>query len=191
MRERHHTVTMEWTDDQILEAFKKPHKREQAFNQLVSIYSKRIYWHVRRMVQEHEDANDITQDIFIKIWNNLGEFRGEAGLYSWLYRITANETLSFLRKQQRRPSKELEFSVEPALSAEQALSANSNSTTILRHLEAAIAMLPEKQRQVFIMRYYDALKYEEMEAILGTSIGALKANYHHAVKKIENYLRDL
>ena len=182
---------MEWTDDEILEAFKKPLQKEQAFNLLVSRYSKRIYWHVRRMVQEHEDANDLTQDIFIKIWNNLSELRGDAGLYSWIYRITANETLSFLRKQQRIPVRQQEVQADPVMTAEQAMSATRDSHAILVHLEAAIAQLPDKQRQVFIMRYYDELKYEEMEQILGTSIGALKASYHHAVKKIATYLRKI
>ena len=157
---------------------------EQVFNKIVKDYSERLYWHVRRMVGSHEDADDLLQDIFLKIWTALPTFRGEAQLYTWVWRIATNETLNFLRKEKVRAM--LRFASADELAA-QKVEADPyfNGTAAEREVAKAIARLPEKQRQVFIMRWWDELSYEEISAITGTSVGALKASYHIAQEKIK------
>ncbi|RYD55619.1 MAG: sigma-70 family RNA polymerase sigma factor [Sphingobacteriales bacterium] len=175
-------------DHMILAAFRNEKTREAAFTQLVRKYQERLYWHVRRMVVEHEDANDVLQNVFIKVWKNLGEFREEANLYTWLYRIATNETLTWLEQQKKRSSISLsndnEGSLENKLVAQKGFDANK----LEWKLQQAINSLPEKQRIVFNLRYYDEMPYEEMATVLDTSVGALKASYHHAVKKVEAFL---
>lgn len=177
-----------YTDDrQLLAAFKEEKTQEAAFTQLVRKYQERIYWHIRRMVADHEDTNDIMQNVFIKVWKNLGEFRAEANLYTWLYRIATNETLTWIDQQKRRASASLsdhESALENKLVAQKGYDARK----IEWKLQQAIQLLPEKQRVVFNLRYYDEMPYEEMAEVLDTSVGALKASYHHAVKKVEAYL---
>lgn len=147
---------------------------------------------MRRMVADHDDANDIVQNCFIKAWKGLGNFREDSKLYTWLYRIATNEAITFMNDRHRKQvvsigdiaeNEEMPFAGqaqnEPWLDGEE----------VQKHLREAIETLPVKQKQVFVMRYYDEMKYEEMEEVLGTSMGALKASFHHAVKKIENYLR--
>lgn len=157
---------------------------EQVFNDIVKTYSERLYWHVRRMVGSHEDADDLLQDIFLKIWTALPTFRGEAQLYTWVWRIATNETLNFLRKEKVRAM--LRFASADDLTV-QKVQADPyfNGTAAEREMAKAIARLPEKQRQVFIMRWWDELSYEEISAITGTSVGALKASYHIAQEKIK------
>ena len=162
---------------------------EQVFNSIVKQYSERLYWHVRRMVGSHEDTDDLLQEIFLKIWTALPSFRGEAQLYTWVWRIATNETLNFLRKEKVRAL--LRFSSADELAA-QRVTADPyfNGTDAEREMAKAVARLPEKQRQVFIMRWWDELSYEEISAITGTSVGALKASYHIAQEKIKLNLSD-
>ena len=162
---------------------------EQVFNSIVKQYSERLYWHVRRMVGSHEDADDLLQEIFLKIWTALPTFRGEAQLYTWVWRIATNETLNYLRKEKVRAL--LHFA-SPDDIAVQKVQADPffNGTEAEREVAKAIARLPEKQRQVFIMRWWDELSYEEISAITGTSVGALKASYHIAKEKVQLNLSD-
>ena len=162
---------------------------EQVFNNIIKEYSERLYWHVRRMVGSHEDADDLLQDIFLKIWTALPTFRGEAKLYTWVWRIATNETLNWLRRERVRAM--LHFSSADDLAA-QKVEADPyfNGTGAEREVAKAIARLPEKQRQVFIMRWWDELSYEEISAITGTSVGALKASYHIAQEKVKLNLSD-
>lgn len=180
-------TTAEITDDVILASFRIESTREQAFTQLVRKYQERLYWHIRRMVVEHEDSNDILQNVFIKVWKNLGDFRQESNLYTWMYRIATNETLSWIDAQKRRTSVSLtdqeDFFAE-RLEAQKDFDPNK----IEWKLQKAMQALPEKQRIVFSLRYYDEMPYEKMAEVLDTSVGALKASYHHAVKKVEAYI---
>ena len=156
---------------------------ERLFNEIVKDYSERVYWHVRRFVNSHEDADDLLQDIFLKIWTALPSFRGEAQLFTWIWRIATNETLNWLRRENVRAA--LRFST---IDAEMERRIDSDpffdGDAADRALSKAVARLPEKQRQVFILRYYDEVPYEEMSEILGTSVGALKASYHIAQEKV-------
>ena len=164
-------------------------EREQIFNKIVSTYSERLYWHVRRFVLSHEDTDDLLQEIFIKIWAALPSFRGESQLFTWVYRIATNETLNFLRKQKVRAALRFQ-SIDAELENRIDSDPYFAGTQAERELSKAVARLPEKQRQVFIMRYYDDLSYEEISSITGTSVGSLKASYHLASKKIRETLKD-
>lgn len=172
-------------DDQvILATFRNEGTRDMAFTQLVKKYQERLYWHIRRMVTEHEDTNDILQNVFIKVWKNLADFREESNLYTWMYRIATNETLTWIEQQKRRSSASLsdhESDLSNKLEAQKGYDARK----IEWKLQRAILSLPEKQRVVFNLRYYDEMPYDEMAIVLDTSVGALKASYHHAVKKVE------
>ena len=162
--------------------------KKDAFRELVITYQEKIYWHIRKMVINHEDADDILQNTFIKIWNNIDSFREESSLYTWFFRIATNETLTFLAQQKRR-------NLLSGGSENDYLTTNLKSddyfdgTEIQRKLQEAILTLPDKQRLVFNMKYFDEMKYNDMAIILDTSVGALKASYHHAVKKIEEHLK--
>lgn len=164
---------------------RQPELQRPAFEQTVRLYSPQLYRQIRRMVYVHDDANDILQNTFIKAWTNLDSFRGDSKISTWLYRIAMNETLNFLQKK-----KETADVDDPALLADRLIADHyfDGDETELQ-LQQAIACLPEKQRQVFLFKYYEEMKYEEMSDILGTSIGALKASYHHAVKKISDFFR--
>jgi RNA polymerase sigma-70 factor (ECF subfamily) len=177
---------MVWTDSDILQKFKVEKTRDQAFTALVHNYSKRLYWHIRRMVNNHEDANDITQDVMLKVFRKLLDFREEAGLYTWMYRIATNEALTFIQKEKRRS---LVLSDGSDAVQEATAGAVFDEAETLQKLQAGIDSLPPRQKQVFILRYYDEMKYEEMEKVLDTSVGALKASYHHAVHKLEIFLK--
>lgn len=157
---------------------------EQVFNQIVKDYSERLYWHVRRMVGSHEDADDLLQDIFLKIWTALPSFRGEAQLYTWVWRIATNETLNWLRRERVRAALRFQ-SIDAELERRILADPYFNGTDAQRELFKALARLPEKQRQVFVMRWWDELPYEEISAITGTSVGALKASYHIAQEKLK------
>lgn len=174
------------TDKEIL-AFYNKGQSDRAFKGIVESYSEKLYWHVRRLVNSHEDADDLLQEIFIKIWTALPSFRGDAQLFTWLYRIATNETLNFLRKQKVRAA--LSFSSIDA-AAERKIDDDPyfDGNEAQRLLAKAIARLPEKQRVVFTMRYYDDMKYEDMSEVLGTSVGALKASYHIAYGKVKEEL---
>lgn len=175
-------------DRELLAAFKEEATRERAFTQIIKKYQEKLYWHVRRMVVNHDDANDILQNVFIKVWNYLDNFREESNLYTWLYRIATNESLTFLDKEKKRASMSLsdhESGLSNKLHAEKGFDANK----LEWKLQQAIQSLPEKQRTVFLLRYYDEMPYEEMSKVLETSTGALKASYHHAVKKVEEFIK--
>lgn len=159
------------------------------FRVLMANYQERVYWHVRRMVYSHDDANDIAQNTFVKIWQNLAGFRSDSNLYTWIYRIATNETFDFLRKKKR-------YVFSPLGDYRDELKKNLEDDNIFdgdaveKELQKALLNLPDKQRIVFNMKYFDEMKYEEMSSILGTSVGALKASYHHAVKKIEKIFKE-
>ena len=171
----------------LLQEFRVAATREKAYTSIIRKYQEKLYWHIRRMVVNHDDANDVMQNVFIKVWKGLDQFRKDAQLYTWLYRIATNESLTFLEQQKRRSSVSFDDVAETLgdkLHAEKGFDINK----IEWKLQAAIQELPEKQKIVFNLRYYDEMPYEEMSQILETSTGALKASYHHAVKKIEDYL---
>ena len=181
-------MSEELSDRELLDGFRDPEKRNYFFNLLIRKYQQKIYRHVRRLVISHDDSNDVVQDAFVKVWKNLHTFKEEAQLFTWIYRIATNEALSFLRKKRTRffiPFINVEDKLERTLIDDHFFTGDE----IQLKLQKAILKLPEKQRLVFNMKYYDELKYEEMSEILGTSVGALKASYHLAVKKIENYLK--
>ena len=157
---------------------------ESTFNSIVKQYSERLYWHLRRLVNSHEDANDLLQEVFLKIWQALPSFRGEAQVYTWVWRIATNEALIHLRRQQVRATLRLS-SFEEEMDRRIESDPYFNGTAAQRELAKAVARLPQKQRQVFVMRWWDELTYEEISAITGTSVGALKASYHLARQTIQ------
>lgn len=177
----------EITDADLVSRFKTESTREKAFSEIVKKYQERLYWHIRRMVVLHEDADDVLQNTFIKVWKSLENFREESQLYTWMYRIATNETLTFLDKKKRN----LSISIDDTNNtAAHSLKSDSNFDEKKAEwkLHLAIAQLPEKQRMVFNLRYFDEMPYNEMSNILQTSEGALKASFHHAVKKIEDFI---
>ncbi len=179
----------EWDDRDIINGARTPGKEEQSFKQLVLKYQERLYWHIRKIVISHEDADDVLQNTLIKVWKSLPEFRSESGLFTWLYRIATNESLTLLKQKKRRaftPWGDMEQRMADQLEADPFFDGDEASLK----LQQAILKLPEKQRIVFNMKYFDEIKYEEMSGILDTSVGALKASYHHAVKKLANMLGD-
>ena len=174
-------------DSEILEKFSKEKTRNEAFNLLLNKYQQKIYWHVRRLVIDHDDADDLVQDVFIKVWKNLEKFRSDSQLYTWIYRIASNESITFLNKKKQRNNTPLD-EVSTELSETLVASAYFNGDKIQMKLQQAVLTLPDKQRLIFNMKYYDDLKYEEISEITGTSVGALKASFHIAVKKVEAFM---
>ncbi|MEA5259009.1 sigma-70 family RNA polymerase sigma factor [Arcicella aquatica] len=177
------------TDKELLEKFANPESRNYAFNLLVRQYQQKVYWHIRKMVIDHDDANDLTQDTFIKAWKGLENFKGDSQLFTWLYRIATNECLNHLSKKKRRfflPINDITEELSNKLEDSDLVSGDE----IQLKLQKALLTLPDKQRLVFNMKYYDELKYEEISEITGTSVGALKASYHLAAKKVEEYLKN-
>lgn len=174
-------------DKTLLHLFRQPDTKEMAFTQLMRKYQERLYWHIRRLVIEHEDANDVLQNMFIKVWKSLENFREDSQLYTWLYRIATNESLDFLAQKKKLNAISLE-GTESDLTASIRAERDFDPRKLEWKLQLAIQQLPEKQRVVFNLRYFDEMPYEEMSKVLATSEGALKASYHHAVKKIEDYI---
>jgi len=174
-------------DTELLLQFRDPATREKAFTAIIRKYQEKLYWHIRRMVVEHEDANDVLQNVFIRVWNGLENFREDSQLYTWLYRIATNECLSYLEQQKRKSTTPLD-EMESGLSNKVVADKYFDPNKLEWKLQLAIQQLPEKQRIVFTLRYYDEMPYEQMSRVLDTSEGALKASYHHAVKKIEDYI---
>lgn len=175
------------SDEELLERFRVLETKENAFAAIIKKYQERLYWHIRRLVVQHEDANDVLQNMFIKAWHGLDNFREESRLYTWLYRIATNEALTFISKEKKRQSVSLNDE-ENNLSNKIKSEENFDANKLEWKLQLAIQSLPEKQRIVFTLRYYDEMPYEEMSKVLETSAGALKASYHHAAKKIENFI---
>ena len=174
-------------DSEILRLFKAGQK-EEAFNHVVKNYGERLYWHIRRIVMIHEDADDLLQESFVKAWNALDRFRGDSGLYTWLYRIATNEVITFLNKKKLDTT--AAFSTEPELMAARLKADKTfDGDCLQRLLQEAIASLPPKQRVVFCERYYNETPYEEISKAVGTSVGALKASYHHAYNKVLEYIK--
>ena len=178
---------MQSDDLVLLQQFREPATKEQGFTGIIKKYQEKLYWHIRRMVVDHEDANDVLQNLFIKVWKGLENFREDSRLYTWLYRIATNECLSFIEQQKRKASISMDEVVE-VLSNKVKAESNFDANKLEWKLQLAIQQLPEKQRVVFNLRYYDEMPYEEMSRILDTSEGALKASYHHAAKKIEAFI---
>jgi RNA polymerase sigma factor (sigma-70 family) len=177
----------EYTDAELLELFREPASRNHAFNLLVKRYQQKVYYHIRRIVIDHDDANDVVQNTFIKAWKGLDNFREDSQLFTWLYRIATNESLTFLKKKKTRfflPIINIERQLTSSLEADHYI----NHDQLLIKLQKAILTLPERQRLVFNMRYYDEMKYEEISQVLNVTVGALKASYHLAMKKIEKYM---
>ncbi len=178
---------MDAEDQELIDRLMSPTTRSSAFSVVVRTYQERLYWHIRKMVLSHEDANDVLQNTFMKAWSGIDGFRGDARFSSWLYRIATNETLTFLTNKRMRNIASMEDEEQLLLNQ---LHADSffNGDEAQMKLQEAILGLPEKQRLVFNMKYFDDLTYDQMEEILQTSVGALKASYHHAVKKIGKFL---
>lgn len=177
---------MQYNEEEIVRQLQDERTRRQAFSQVIAVYQERLYWHVRKMVLVHEDADDVLQNTFLKAWKNLDSFRGESKLSTWLYRIAINESITFLNKQ--RQERQLTVDEENSFMLD-SLQADPyfDGDELQVLLQEAILTLPDKQRQVFNLRYFDEMKYEDMSDLLGTSVGALKASYHIAAKKIEEF----
>ncbi|MGE6221297.1 RNA polymerase sigma factor [Nubsella zeaxanthinifaciens] len=174
-------------DAEILSKFNDEKTRNTGFNLLLQKYQQKIYWHIRRLVIDHDDADDLVQETFVKVWKNLQNFRADSQLYTWIYRIATNESITFLNKKKNKNNISLD-DVDTDLSETLASSTYFDGDKIQRKLQNAILTLPEKQRIIFNMKYFDDMKYEEISEVLGTSVGALKASFHIAVKKIETIL---
>lgn len=175
-------------DAELLRLFREEATKEKAFTDIIKKYQEKLYWHIRRMVVNHDDADDVLQNVFIKVWNALANFREDSRLYTWLYKIATNECLTFLDQQKRKSAVRLD-EIESGLSNKIKADTGFDANQLEWKLQLAIQRLPEKQRLVFNLRYYDEMPYEEMSKVLETSEGALKASYHHAAKKIEEFIR--
>ena len=178
---------LQYVEGEVVRRLRNPKTQREAFTEVVNAYSEKLYWHIRKMVLGHEDANDILQNTFMKAWMNLENFRGDAKLSTWMYKIAVNECITFLNKQRAQnnvPLDDTDVYLLQTLKADEYFDGDELDLK----LQHAILQLPEKQRRVFIMKYQNEMKYEEMSEVLGTSVGALKASYHHAVKKIETFL---
>ncbi|WP_340076884.1 RNA polymerase sigma factor [Leptobacterium sp. I13] len=173
----------------LIDQLKDKKTQESAFRILVGNYKEQLYWHIRRMVLNHDDTDDVLQNTFIKVYRNIEKFKGESALYSWMYRIATNEAINFLNaraKKHHLSSEALQAKLVENLEADVFFEGD----TMQLKLQEAIATLPEKQRMVFNMKYFQEMKYEEISTVLDTSVGALKASYHHATKKIEDYVKN-
>jgi RNA polymerase sigma-70 factor (ECF subfamily) len=178
-----------YSDKELLTMFRNPAQKNYAFNLIVRKYQERVYYQIRKMVISHEDTDDLVQNTFMKAWEGLGSFREESQLFTWLYRIATNEALTFLRKKRTKffmPLTDVENQLSNTLESD----AYFNGDEMQMKLQKAVLRLPEKQRLVFNMKYFDEMKYEEISSVLGTSVGALKASYHLAVEKIEKFLQE-
>jgi RNA polymerase sigma-70 factor (ECF subfamily) len=175
-------------EDILLSDLRQPKTQARAFEVLVNTYKERLYWHIRRIVINHDDTDDVLQNTFIKVYKNINGFKGDSQLYSWMYRIATNEALTFLKKKANKlgiGDTELQERIVSNLQAD----VYFDGDEIQLKLQEAIAKLPEKQKLVFNMKYFQEMKYEEISEILNTSVGGLKASYHLAVKKLESYLK--
>lgn len=185
------TQTLKEPDDINIIKRLRDHKTcRNAFSEVIKLYSEPLYWQIRRMVENHDDTNDLLQNTFMKAWMSIENFRGDAKLSTWLYKIAINESITFLSNKRKKANLSMDEDGSLLINVIEA-DTYIDGDELKLQLRKAIAMLPEKQRLVFNMRYYDEMKYEQMSEILGTSVGALKASYHHAVKKIEQFFEEL
>ena len=176
-------------DQELLELFREEKSKERAFELIIKKYEQKIYWLIRRYVNDHNDADDLMQEVFIKIWKGLANFREDSQLYTWMFRIASNECVNFHRKNKQK----VQVAIEDVNEQEFINQVGDNpmdGNKIQQKLQLALDTLPEKQKMVFHLKYYQEMKYEDMSQLLGTSVGALKASFHIAVKKIENYLTE-
>jgi RNA polymerase sigma factor (sigma-70 family) len=176
-------------DQELLSKIRNPETRNYGFNMLVRAYQQRVYGLVRKMVIDHDDADDLTQEVFIKVHKSIDTFREDSQLFTWIYRIATNESLTFLSKKRRRfflPIEDIGKELSTKIDSMPALDGDE----IQKKLQKALLTLPDKQRLVFNLKYYEEMPYAEMAAVTGTSEGALKASYHHAVRKIEDFLQN-
>ncbi|MEP1094624.1 MAG: RNA polymerase sigma factor [Cyclobacteriaceae bacterium] len=176
-------------EELIIQKIRDEETRNYGFNLLVREYQERVYWHVRKMVIDHDDADDLVQEVFVKVWKNLDSFREDSKLYTWIYRIATNECLTFLKKKKRKyfiPIGDVTKELSEKLDEDVSISGDE----VQLKLQKALLRLPDKQRIVFNMKYFDEMKFTEIAEVTGTSVGALKASYHHAVKKIEEFIID-
>lgn len=176
-------------EEALVKELKQKESRAKAFEVLVNTYKERLYWHIRRIVLDHDDTDDVLQNTFIKVYKNIDGFKGESKLYSWLYRIATNESLTFLKQKSKKAGisdRELKDRMVENLQADVYFEGDE----IQLKLQKALATLPDKQKLVFTMKYFQEMKYEDISEVLETSVGALKASYHLAVKKIESYLKE-
>jgi RNA polymerase sigma-70 factor (ECF subfamily) len=176
-------------DQQIIQLILEENQMERGFSLLVNTFKEQLYWHIRKMVKDHDFADEVLQNTFIKVYKGIKNFRADSKLYTWLYRIASNEAITFLKKQQRLKTVALDAGENPAI---QRMKADDyfDSSKVEQLLQKALDQLPDKQRDVFCMRYYDDMSYKAISEQLGVSVGGLKANYHHAVKKIEEFIKN-
>ena len=178
--------TVNYSDDQIIKLCNESSTREKGFRLLMAKYQERLYWHIRRMVKTHEDTDDVLQNTFVKVYRNIAKYRSEAKLYTWLYKIATNESLNHFRKIERNKAISIDDEKSKIYDLKSDVYFDGNLAQV--KLASAIDTLPEKQKIVFNLRYYDEMPYKDMSEVLSTSVGALKASYHLAVKKIENII---
>ncbi len=179
------------SDDHILDLLGTSATHERGFRLLMTRYQEPLYRHVRRMLYDHDDANDVIQNTFIKVFRNVERFEGKSKLYTWLYRIATNEAITFINSRQRKETDTIDDPENAQLANRLRADTFFDGDEVQIRLQQAIAILPDKQRTVFNLRYYDEMPYEEMSEVLGTSVGALKASYHHAVKKVEGFFKGI
>lgn len=182
------TLHSDIADEQILDLLLRDANAERGFRLLMEKYQERLYWQVRRMVHGHDDANDVVQNCFIKVYRSIHNFEGKSKLYTWLYRIATNEAITFINKKKKKMAAPLDDG-ENSLSNRLQADPYFDGDEIQSRLKEAISLLPEKQQQVFNLRYFDEMNYADMSEMLGTTKGGLKASFHHAVKKVEVYMR--
>ncbi len=180
---------MQPSEQELIKNLRQESKRDQAFGELVSRYQERLYWHIRRIVLNHEDSDDVLQNTFLKVWKNVGSFREESSLYTWIYRIATNEAITFINSRKRQSLLSIQ-DVNTLLLDRMEADQYFEGDDIREKLQKAILRLPDKQRVVFNMRYFEEMPYQQMSEILDTTVGALKASFHHAMKKVEEYLSD-
>ena len=173
-------------EELIIQKIRNEETKNYGFNLLVREYQERVYWHIRRLVHYHEDADDVLQNTFVKVFRNIGKFKGDSTLFTWIYRIATNESITHLKKKKRLAADSIDEETPIFLKADDYF--DGDRAALL--LKSAIANLPEKQMLVFNMRYYEELSYQEISEVCDTSVGSLKASYHHAVKKIEEFLKN-
>lgn len=175
-------------EEAFISALQDPNQREKAFRELMSTYKERLYWHIRKMVLSHDDTDDVLQNTFVKIFRSIDKFKGDSKLFSWMYRIATNEAITFLNKKAKMHQVDLnDLQYKMAENLEADVYFDGDEAQLL--LQKAVATLPQKQQLVFNMKYFDEMKYTDIAEVLDTTVGALKSSYHHAVKKVERYLK--